>query len=90
VTEETAVGIERRDDWELRRQRFAEVLPAIGTELPIDGDPLDTRLVAHELAGRARFVLDFEEYPTAWTFLGNALVTDGTGAHLIDDRATTT
>ena len=64
-------------------QPFAEVLPAVGTQLPIDGYPLDARLVAHELARRARLVLDFEDHLVAGTLLGEFLATHRTGVHLV-------
>jgi len=71
-------------------QPFAEVLPAVGTQLPIDGYPLDARLVAHELARRARLVLDFEDHLVAGTLLGDRLATEGTGVHLVDDGGNNT
>ena len=64
-------------------QPFAEVLPAVGTQLPIDGYPLDARLVAHELARRARLVLDFEDHLVAGTLLGEFLATHRTGVHRV-------
>jgi len=83
VIARAAVGsVERRGKERLREFR-TQIVPAVGTDLPIDAVAFDIGFVAHELLRRPRRVLDFEGDAVAGSFLGDARATEWTRCHTV-------
>ena len=64
------------------REIRTQVVPAAGTELPVDAVAFDLGFVAHELFRRARRVLDLKGDAVTRPFLGYGLVTERTRCHV--------
>ena len=72
------------DARELRRERLAQILPTVRTQLLVDAVSLNAGLVTHELFRRAGHVFDLKDHSVPGPLLGERLLAHGTGVHFTD------